>query len=227
MKIVKGIGIFLVCILLILLGYLLGVLSMDFFYPGDQGKNNIFYTDENSQDSLSLQENKSSDVLDSDVISYGEAIAVAAAEETLCVDTQYIVIEMDLRNGTTEELFFQLPDKYIGMNRDQFIDAMNIYSINPPLSELERGFINLQVISFSRNQVIVQMNYKYVEPSKCFYLAAYDGRVFVYLEDKQTVYIRTDIMLETLPDVLQRQIIETMFLSSEEELFDFLENYSS
>ena len=87
--------------------------------------------------------------------------------------------------------------------------------------------MGLDVLSFSRERVVVQMNYKFVQPSSSFYLAVYDNRVVVYLEDMETVYIETDIRLDSLPEQLQRNIIEMMWIENEEKLYDFLENYSS
>ena len=83
------------------------------------------------------------------------------------------------------------------------------------------------VLSFSRERVVVQMNYKYVQPSSSFYLAAYDNKVIVYLEDKKTVYIETGILLDSLPGEIQQSIMEMMWIENEEKLYNFLENYSS
>lgn len=227
MKIVKGISIFILCLALLGLGFFLGMKTMDFFYPGDQSRENVNVglAEEDSR----VQENTApvSEVLDAETIAYGEARAVASVTETLCVDTEYVIMETDILNDTIEQSTYQLPDKYIGMDREQFLEAMDIYESNPPLSELERGFINLEVLSFSREKVVVQMNYKFVQPSTNFYLAAFDGRVVVYLEDKRTLYIQTDIMLDILPDEVQSEIIGMMFITGEEELYDFLESYSS
>ena len=113
------------------------------------------------------------------------------------------------------------------MNRDQFLEPMELYEAFPPLSEMERGFVSLEVLSFSRERVVVQMNYRYIQPSMGFYLAVYNNEVLVYLEDRETVYIETEIMLEQLPEPLQQEIIDMKWLENEEELYDFLETYSS
>ena len=125
------------------------------------------------------------------------------------------------------ETTLRLPDKYVGMNREEFLQAMDLYEAFPPLSEMERGFVNLEVLSFSRERVVVQMNYTYVQPSESFYLAVYDNEVIVYLEDRKTVYIETEIELDSLPEQIQHNIIQMMWIENEEKLYDFLENYSS
>ncbi len=130
-------------------------------------------------------------------------------------------------NHTVVETSTRLPDRYIGMDREQFLQAMENYENAPPLSEQERGFVSLEVVSFSRERVVVRKNYRFVQPSASFYLAVYNNEVIVYLEDKETVYIETHIQLDSLPEQLQKQIIEMMWIENEEKLYSFLENYSS
>ena len=114
------------------------------------------------------------------------------------------------------------------MNREQFVEAMKLYEASPPLAEMSRGFESLEVLSFSRERVVVQMNYRYVKPSSSFYLAVYDNEVVVLLEDKETIYIDdTRIMLDELPDDIQQDIIHMLWIENEEKLYAFLEAYSS
>ena len=156
-----------------------------------------------------------------------ESLEVLSEGETLCVDTEYVLEETDILRHTAVETSWRLPDKYVGMNREQFLEAMDRYAAFPPLSEQERGFVGLEVKSFSRERVVVQMNYRYVQPSLSFYLVAYDNEILVYLDDLETVYIETHIRLDSLPEELQKKIIYKMWLEDEEALYDFLENYSS
>ena len=238
MKSVKRISLFVLYPLLMLgIGFLAGVESAPLFIR-EEGQQNSFTgklpiatekpTPEPEPDPVPLTD----DALDYGVVSdeseEGEdAEEVLSFPETLCVDTEYVLEETDVLNHTVVETTWRLPDKYVGMNREQFMQAMEVYEAFPPLSELERGFVGLEVLSFSRARVVVQMNYKYVQPSASFYLAVYDNKVIVYLEDMKTVYIETEIMLDSLPPQLQQSIIEMMWIENEEKLYDFLENYSS
>lgn len=60
-----------------------------------------------------------------------------------------------------------------------------------------------------------------------FYLMAIDGQISVFESDKTTWYMDTGIMIEDVPDMIKIQLEEGMGFVSEEELFSFLENYSS
>ena len=113
------------------------------------------------------------------------------------------------------------------MTREMFLETMNLYAEHPPLSELERGFVGLEVLSFSREKVVVRMDYRYLQPSDGFYLAVRDNEVVVYLEDRSTIYINTGIALDSLPEKIQMKIMDMLSIPDEETLYDFLETYSS
>lgn len=162
----------------------------------------------------------------------GEQAGLSSAQvisipETINAETEYILREKDLLNGSEVETSGEIPAMYIGMNREQFVKAMESYEAAPPLSEKERGFVSLNVLSFAPSRVVVQMNYRYVQPSKSFYVVAINDLIVVYLEDRQTIYQYTNIRLSQLPEKLQQEIIGVMHIADEERLYDFLENYTS
>lgn len=224
MKFIKGALLFFVYPAVMLgIGFYAGVQSVQFFYPGkiqQEEKTAPAETPAETQEKLpeSLSESpKPSSALKE----------VSVSSETLSVDTEYVLEETDIVNNTVVETSWRIPDKYVGMDREQFLVAMESYEAFPPLSEMERGFVGLEVLSFSREKVVVQMNYQYLQPSICFYLAVNNNEVVVYLEDMETVYINTGIALETLPEEIQMDIIQMMWIEDEESLYDFLETYSS
>lgn len=61
----------------------------------------------------------------------------------------------------------------------------------------------------------------------CYYLMEVNGYIVVYLSDKQTPYEYTDILYDELPAVLREEIRNGKYLENTEELYGFLENYSS
>ena len=243
MKFVKGIGLFFVYPLtMLVIGFYAGMEITRYFYPdNDKLTDQYVYEDAPQQDnalngSVDAKEDSGSSVRQvsesgseegSTVEEDKDALYVTSGSETLYVGTEYVLEEADIIHQTVVETIWRLPDKYVGMNREQFLAAMETYEAAPPLTELERGFVGLEVLSFARERVVVRMNYHYVQPSSSFYLAAYDNKVLVYLEDRQTVYIETDILLETLPPDLQQEIFKMMWIENEEALYNFLETYSS
>lgn len=202
MKVIKGISLFFVYpVAMLLIGFWGGIEAERFFYPREQ----------------KVQTRETTE----------EAVLVSTMGETLCADTEYVLEEVDVLRKTTVETTRSLPGQYIGMDREQFLAAMEEYQNAPPLSEQKRGFEDMEVLSFSRDRVVVRMNYRYVQPGAGFYLAVQDHEVVVFLEDKKTLYINTGIMLEDLPDDLQLKIMQMHYVEGEGNLYNFLETYSS
>ena len=152
---------------------------------------------------------------------------VAEQQITLNADTELVIVERDVLRGTELETVAHLPEKYLGMNRERFETAMEVYESAPPLAEKERGFQGLEISSFSKERVVVQMNYEYVQPGTCFYLAVMNHEIVVLLEDKETIYMNTGILLEQIPLELQMEIINMKYIENEEALYALLENFSS
>ena len=61
----------------------------------------------------------------------------------------------------------------------------------------------------------------------CYYLMEVNGYIVVYLSDKKTPYEYTDILYENLPLSLRQEIRNGKYIEDTEELYGFLENYSS
>ena len=239
MKLVKGISLYFIYPMVMMgIGFYGGVVSSHFFYPGEQVPESREMSDDPLRspligDPVEVPENQ----LDYGVAETGQEeipypeeellLEAAAASETLSADTEYVLEETNILDQSVVQTTWRLPSQYMGMNRKQFLEAMELYEAHPPLSEMERGFVGLEVLSFSRERVVVQMNYRYVQPSASFYLAVYDNEVVVYLEDRKTIYIHTEIPLASLPENVQQEIIQMMWMPDEKSLYNFLESYSS
>ena len=60
------------------------------------------------------------------------------------------------------------------------------------------------------------------------YMIYQDGeRLTVYESDSITVFMETDILVDELPEDMREQLKLGVGISTEEELYDFLESYSS
>jgi hypothetical protein len=237
MKILKGISLFVIYpVVMLSLGFLGGVLFIDTFYPNKDGVTGDFSGGSALvRDVTGLQAgvanaqtgNQSGQSLIAEANGAAENTPVLADDERLNADTAYVLEEMDVNTSSSVETIWSIPAKYIGMNRIQFLDAREDYENAPPLSEIERGFVGLEVLSFSKERVVIQMNYEYVQPTNSFYLQVENNFVVVYLDDLETVYMTTDIMLTDLPDEVQQEIIHVKYMPDETSLYDFLETYSS
>lgn len=216
---------FLYPLLLVVCGFVFGVSFMRIFYPGSLHQAELYSYEEAEEPKNVIKTSEHSEELI--VTGENQASEVVSISQKLNASTSFVLEENDLRNDTIVETSWKLPAQYIGMNKEQFIEAMELYEASPPLDQLERGFVSLSVLAFSPQKVVVQMNYNNPNGETGYYLMAQDNYVIVYLEDKLTVYMDTDICLKDLPDDMQQEIIQVMFMPDEASLYDFLENYSS
>lgn len=164
-----------------------------------------------------------------EAVSEQPQVIPAAVEEdqVISADTQYIIQEVDLKKDTSVETKWKVPDKYIGMDRKSFVREMELYQQSPSLKDQELGFVSVEVISFSKTRVVIRKNYMFKEICTSFYLVNEKNYVVVYCDDLQTIYMNTNITLDSLPDNLKQEIIQNKYIASEEELYNFLESYSS
>lgn len=149
--------------------------------------------------------------------------------DVITCDTVFAIEEYDKNTEMTALHEEEIPGKYIGMDRKNFVDAMESYALSPPLEEQRRGLLSVEVLSFSGSKVLVRKSYQIVaEPEEeVFYLVAENHYITVYRQDMQSVYLYTDICIENLPEELQEEIIQKKLISGEADLYHFLESYSS
>lgn len=161
------------------------------------------------------------------VIIQDEIYPVSVNDDTITADTTYMILEKDMNTGNITKNLSQIPEKYIGLTREQLLEHLADLEANPPLTELERGFVSLDLVAFSPIQVEIQMNYQQVAPTGIFYIMVYDHKLLVMLEDKKTVFLATEIPVSELPAEVQQDVMRGLFIPNELELYDFLENYTS
>lgn len=150
-----------------------------------------------------------------------------ATEEVITADTRLIIIEHKLESGEENSTENYMPVKYIGLNRERFLEEMEIYETSPALTDIRKGFQSLQVLNFSKEQITMQKNYKENNVKLRFYMIAKDNKLVVYYEDMETIFLSTDISIESLPENVKREVLQKKYFESEEELYNFLESYSS
>ena len=212
-KFVKGISIFFIAAGLFVGGCFLGFRGHSFFYPGNSA-GNAGQRDKNS----------------GSAVSDDEKMQVSAQEENIIsADTSFVMIEVNMTDQTETSEVIPVPTYYMGMDREAFEKQIQGFDASPSLQELQKGFQGSEIRSFSGNKVELCRFYQELaeETDEYYYLAISDNKVIVYKSDGRTVYMETDIPAEDLPsdilmDLLQRRVVDT-----EEELYDFLESYSS
>jgi len=208
MKFVKRISLFFIYPLsMFSLGFASNMAIMEFFYPGE-GTTEVQTNTEKPTPEAQLE--------------------VAVRDEPfVTANTQYIVQEYNALDAQTNESEESTPDKYIGLNRAQLVEEIENYNQNPSLTDLEKGFRYMELVSFSSAKIVVRKSYEPEESAKGFFLLNENHYVVVYDQSLSHVYMSTDILVEELPQDLQEEIISIKYVENEGELYNFLESYSS
>lgn len=159
----------------------------------------------------------------------GEAVEAGAADShTTTCDTKLETISYDTINDTTVKEETAIPAKYIGMDRQALEEAVKSYELSPPLEELNKGLMDVQLVSFSPERVVLRKSYYLPDENRDeFVLVVENNYITVYHSGLEEVYLYTDIRLDELPQDVQNEIIQKKYVESEEELYNFLESYSS
>ncbi len=159
-------------------------------------------------------------------IEIGPSQAQNFNELTTC-NTICIYENLDRSNNQITLVEEKLPGKYIDMNREELEAALDEDSRILTLEEREKGFCSQTLVSFSGEKVKIVRVYDTSVEKNGFYLMAIDHYVWVYKMDKKTLYFKTDLTLEELPQKLQKEIVNGKYMTSEEAIYNFLESYSS
>ncbi len=217
MKLVRRISFLLIlsCVMLGLGGY--GALKAEeFFYP------NKYQNPERHGQSKQTARKTQTEQEEEQVIE-----TAVEGKPVVTADTLYLVETVDLSEGKVDEKEETIPGKYIGLDREGLLEELSYYDNNPPLAELELGFETIELTAFSKDRIAVCKYYRPKKENRGFYLMVADHFIVVYEEDKKTLYMNTDILLESLDDNLQAQIICGKYMENVEALYHFLEPYSS
>ena len=94
---------------------------------------------------------------------------------------------------------------------------------------MQKGFQGSEIRSFSGSRVELCKFYqeKPEEEEEFYYLAVRDNMVVVYRADGKTIYMETDIPAPELPAEILMDLLQIRTVNTQEDLYDFLESYSS
>lgn len=217
MKFVKRISLFFIYpVAMFGLGFAANMAIQEFFYPGAYQEKEIVKTDWNLTDKSTEKEIKADE----------PALETGYLEEpVITADTSYVILNYDAITGETVETEEITPDKYIGLTRQKLEEELKEYGQSPSLTDLEKGFEYIELLSFSPARVVIRKSYE--KENEGFFLVNEDHYVVVYDKSLAHIYMNTGIRTEDLPQALQDEIMRMKYIETENELYNFLESYSS
>lgn len=207
MKFVKRISLFFIYPLsMFAIGFASNMLMMDYFYPNNLKRDNT------KAQEMPVKEQMPVSVMDTPVVT---------------ANTRYVIQEYNVLNGQLKQNEETAPDKFIGLDRTKLAQEIENYNTKPSLTDQEKGFTFMELVSFSNDKVVVKKSYEKQEVAKGFFLLNENHYVVVYDSELSGIYMNTNILVEELPEKLQNEIIHMKYIQDEGELFNFLESYSS
>ena len=84
-----------------------------------------------------------------------------------------------------------------------------------------------RITAYGPEQIILRQEEESTKADQEFLLKVEDGWITVYEKETGEVFEHTNIPLESLPQELQAEVLLGKTLEGNEELYSFLENYSS
>lgn len=181
-----------------------------FKFKDDSFNNNVFIINEESSES-------------EDEIVY----EAAANDQVICNLTKFVLETYDVNMGVLNEEKINTPVDLLGMSRDRLIIYMKQYMQNPSDEDVDKGLIAFELISFSRDKVVWRKTYSLNDPDVEFYGHSENGYVTIYLNDGITLYDYTNIRTNNLPRDVQESLDKGIHFRNIDELYDFLETYTS
>jgi len=148
-------------------------------------------------------------------------------EQTVTNTTKYILEHYNAKEFTLNEETLPTPADFVGLTREEVIDFLSNYEKSPSLEDKQMGMESFELVSFSGEQIVLRKTYYPYADNYKYYLINEGGFVTVYYIDKSTVYEYTNIALDSLPSNLQGEISAGKYITDLDELYNFLENYSS
>ena len=109
-----------------------------------------------------------------------------------------------------------------GMTRNQLVSWLKEYMDNISIKEYEEGLVAYNLISFSKDEVVLQKIYDRTRIQYKYFIIARNGEVIVYYSDKKTVFEHTGIRLDPMDVELQHILQKGIPVKDIEELYDFL-----
>ena len=174
----------------------------------------------NKEEDLSNTSSLNNDVVDDDVVE------TAVAKNVIDSNTIYVVVSYNIDKEMKDEEVLQLPGKYIGMDREMLEKELNDYTFAPTLRDQEKGFVSCGLQSFSAEKIVIEKKYSIPETMP-FYITVEDNVIVVYETNVENPFLITEIKLSDLPNNIQAEVMNTKYMQTEEEVYDFLESYSS
>lgn len=177
---------------------------------------------------------------DAGITTYNEesdAKDVALANEVILKrDTQYVLETYDNKTKETITEKSNIPVEFIAYTREELIEFIG--SNQEYFAKENEKVLNVMLISFSKEQVVIRKTVEYEEETTTYsynidldepkyYIFLIDNIVMVYKGDKTTLYMETGITADELSDETVSELRVGVAVKNVSELYRLLESFTS
>ncbi len=140
---------------------------------------------------------------------------------------KYVVENYDGTTGVVTKEEGTVPAKIAGKTREELENYIIEYNQKLQEAAIPEAPDSVELISFSKDKVVIRENYLGAEEETGFYIKLQDQEVVIFHNDQVTPYEYTGIQEEVLPESELEKLREGFFVEDERELYSVLENLSS
>lgn len=114
----------------------------------------------------------------------------------------------------------------LGCDKEGVEQYLSDYMNHLSRKEQEDGLVSYMLTGYNEKELTLRKTYR-KEKKTGFYARSFNGTIVILKSDGKTVYEYTPIMIHMLPEDMQEKVNSGYYLENEEDLYSFLENYSS
>lgn len=141
--------------------------------------------------------------------------------------TRYILQTYDLVKNDRLEEELRVPSYLVGLSRQEVIDYLESYMDDLPWNEFRDGLTSYELISFSKEEIVIRKTYNSNLVEYLFFIQAIDDKIVVFYSDQKTVYDYTNMSTYRLSEEEKSKLEEGYYIKDLDELYAVLENYTS
>lgn len=137
--------------------------------------------------------------------------------------TNYVEESYNIDTDELQKKDASPPVEVLGYNRQQLIDYLTTYMSK----NKDETLVNIQLVSFSADAVVVRKTIRTVEKTYNYYVIVEDGMISVYKADKKTKYFDTGIRLSEVEERERQKLADGFYVEDIRELYNYLESITS
>ncbi|MSS64017.1 hypothetical protein [Velocimicrobium porci] len=146
---------------------------------------------------------------------------------TITPYTQCVLEEYDIETKTVTDKKMSILERFVGYTREELAEYLNVYLEEMPKEEKRNGLIAYDLISFSKDKIVLRKTYDSKQAAYKFFMVAKNSEIVVYYSDKKRVFEYTGLMVDSLPEEELTKLEQGFYVKDKQELYGILENYSS